>query len=432
MSIYDNAGVVLIPSGYKAGTTDNLYSVVPANGDGDFNATRGSSATRVNKDGFIESVATNVPRLDYPLIDGVPQDCPNLLLEPSTTNLTNYSTQIDNSFWSKSNSSVSANSGISPNGNLEADKIVENTSSGVSHGLTKSITAPSSTTSTLSLFAKADGRNLIRVQFSTSIRAFFNISNGSIGTVNSGTTAKIEKFPNDWYRCSITGTSSSGATTFTQILPALDDEDVTYDGDGTSGFLLWGIQFESKSYATSFIETVASTTSRSADVCNSSGTSAEFNDSEGVLFSEMSALANDGTIRRIAIPNSGATALNRIEFSSTNNKVFGVTYVSPSNQAAISYTMPDATTPFKMAYKYKENDFALWVDGFERGTDSSGSLPTGLTKLNFDNGAGGNDFYGKTKQLMTFKKALTDSELETLTSHDTFNAMAKSQLYTIE
>ncbi len=80
MSIYDNAGVALIPSGTKA---SKLYSVLPANGDGDFTHSRGSTATRVNKDGFIESVATNVPRLDYPLIDGVAQDCPALLLEPS-------------------------------------------------------------------------------------------------------------------------------------------------------------------------------------------------------------------------------------------------------------------------------------------------------------------------------------------------------------
>jgi len=33
---------------------------------------------------------------------------------------------------------------------------------------------------------------------------------------------------------------------------------------------------------------------------------------------------------------------------------------------------------------------------------------------------------------MTFKTALTDSELETLTSWDSFTAMAKGQLYTIE
>ena len=99
MSIYDNAGVVQIPSGYKAGTTDNLYSVLPANGNGDFNATRGSTATRVNKDGFIESVATNVPRLDYPLIDGVVQDCPALLLEPQRTNGLPYSLEYDNNTY---------------------------------------------------------------------------------------------------------------------------------------------------------------------------------------------------------------------------------------------------------------------------------------------------------------------------------------------
>ena len=45
---------------------------------------------------------------------------------------------------------------------------------------------------------------------------------------------------------------------------------------------------------------------------------------------------------------------------------------------------------------------------------------------------GGDPLLWKTKQLSTFKTALTDSELETLTSWDSFNAMAKGQLYTIE
>ena len=49
------------------------------------------SVTRVNKDGFIDSVATNVPSLDYPLIDGVVQDCPHLLLDPQRTNIVTYS-----------------------------------------------------------------------------------------------------------------------------------------------------------------------------------------------------------------------------------------------------------------------------------------------------------------------------------------------------
>mgnify|MGYP000132494612 CR=1 FL=1 len=65
MSKYDNASLVQIPSGYKAGT---LYSVLPANGDGDFDFTRASIATRVNSEGLIETVASGVPRLDYPIL----------------------------------------------------------------------------------------------------------------------------------------------------------------------------------------------------------------------------------------------------------------------------------------------------------------------------------------------------------------------------
>ena len=64
MSLYDKASIALIPSGTKA---SKLYSVLPANGNGDFTHSRGSTATRINKDGLIESVANNVPRLDYPV-----------------------------------------------------------------------------------------------------------------------------------------------------------------------------------------------------------------------------------------------------------------------------------------------------------------------------------------------------------------------------
>jgi hypothetical protein len=192
---------------------------------------------------------------------------------------------------------------------------------------------------------------------------------------------------------------------------------------------MWGSQLE-QTYKTSYIPTTNSSVTRVAETAANSGDASTFNDSEGVIFAELSALANDGTIRRIAIPNSSTAGLHRIELSSTDNRVFGVTYVSPSNQAVISYTMPDATTPFKIAYKYKENSFSLWVDGFERGSDSSGSVPTGLVKMNFDNGAGGSDFYGNTKQLQYFDT--TDIDLETLTSWVSFQEMAEGQLYTIE
>ena len=47
--------LAMIPSGYKDGT---LYNVLPNNATGDFDVTRGSLATRVNKLGLIEPVGT--------------------------------------------------------------------------------------------------------------------------------------------------------------------------------------------------------------------------------------------------------------------------------------------------------------------------------------------------------------------------------------
>ena len=54
-----------------------------------------------------------------------------------------------------------------------------------------------------------------------------------------------------------------------------------------------------------------------------------------------------------------------------------------------------------------------------------------LNQLRFDSGAGLSPFYGKTKQLIAFDAALTDEELEDLTSWDSFEEMAASQLYTL-
>lgn len=418
MSIYDNAGVVLIPSGYKAGTTDNLYSVLPANGDGDFNATRGSSATRVNKDGFIESVATNVPRLDYPLIDGVVQDCPALLLEPSETNYQIRSEEFDNSAYQKTRSSITANQIVSPDGTLTADLFTEDTSNN-SHYLYDTLVV-SADSYTVSVFAKAKDRYKIKLRFdnvSTRREASFDINSGSIiSTTNS--TATIKQFPNNWYRCSITVTAT--ATTFYNFIHILDDNgNETYAGDGSSGLYIWGSQIERSSYPTSYIKNIDTSAgvTRSADACNGSGTSAEFNDSEGVLFAEIAALEDDQTNRRITV--SDGSNNNRIVtgYNTVSNRIFAFVVASGSTVASFTYNVTDETEFHKVAIKYKNNDFAFWVDGVERVTDTSGSTPSGLDTLQFEQGSGGAlYFYGKAKQLMTFNEALSDSELQTLTS----------------
>ena len=70
----------------------------------------------------------------------------------------------------------------------------------------------------------------------------------------------------------------------------------------------------------------------------------------------------------------------------------------------------------KVALKYKLNDFSLWVNGVEVATDILGNAPIALNVLNFDNGVGGADFYGNTKDVRVYNTALTDQELINLTT----------------
>ena len=137
-----------IPAVYGATA---MVSQLPTDGVGDFTVARTDSpdgcATRVNSAGLIESVASNVPRLDY-----LNNSCPVWLCEPSTTNLISYSEEFDNVAWSKTNASVTADAIISPDGTQNADKIVENTSLGV-HRVFESITVAIAT-HTFSVFLK--------------------------------------------------------------------------------------------------------------------------------------------------------------------------------------------------------------------------------------------------------------------------------------
>ena len=438
MSIYDNAGVALIPSGTKA---SKLYSVLPANGNGDFNATRGSTATRVNKDGLIETVATNVPRLDYPLIDGVVQDCPALLLEPSRTNIIPYSEDFTNSAWIKLKTTVSANSVIAPDGSQTADLISETTDYGI-HQIYDTITLANGSYSG-SIFIKQKNIRYIQIQlsdFSTGeVGIVFDFDTGTVhSTISTGSWSSfnysVQALDNEWFKVNLSGTKGGGSVVVPVIRLLNDSLSDSYTGDANKGIYLWGAQLESGSYPTSYIPTSGSTATRSADACNGSGTSADFNSAEGVLFAELATLDKDDTSsRRISISDGTTNNVIRLTFDVASNRLYVVVYKLGTIWA--TYTTLSNSEGFnKVALKYKPSDFNFYVNGVKVQQQSSGAtFDAGtMSEVAFDNGGGGNLFVGKCKQIMTFKTALNDSELETLTSWDSFNAMATGQLYTIE
>ena len=110
----------------------------------------------------------------------------------------------------------------------------------------------------------------------------------------------------------------------------------------------------------------------------------EFNDSEGVLYAEIAALANDLTNRYILLGTSSSNVYIRYQ-SSSNSLRCNVT-LNGSSQFIAIVVLNDETINSKISVKYKENDFNLYVNGFKLKTDLGGSTSTDgtLTELAFD------------------------------------------------
>ncbi len=399
MSLADKSSLLFIPSGYIA---QKVYSIFPTNGVGDFTFSRSGSATRIAKNGLITTVDSNIPRLNYPLIDGVVSGCPSLLLEPTKQNVLQRSEEFDNAYWVNNGVTITANQIISPDGTQNADLLT-----GVSGGFgVVRFSTWTSTNKVASCFAKKGSTNLFKIANASSGvgGVTFNVESGIITNTASGFEGEIENYGNGWFRCTAIDTSARSGTFSLGVTSA------------SESVYIWGAQLESD-YKTSYIQTTTTAVTRSAETANGAGDADTFNDSEGVLMVEMSALADDLSERRFSLNNGAATNVVRIGYTSASNRIIGVVY-NGSNQAILTYNASDITANNKIALKYKENDFALWVNGIEVATDTSGATFSEgtLTNINFDSGSGGNDFYGKTKQIQYYNSALTDTELQALTS----------------
>ena len=392
-----------------------------------------------------EVTRDNVPRIDY-----TGGGCPHILAEPERTNNLTASQDLTDSFWNSSTrlETVVASTVLSPDGTTFGFKAIPTTSNSTKYldydfGF---LSMPSSSEVTYSIFVKPFGYTNFQLATSSGMLSRYqNFELTGDGVVGAGDVngATIDKI-GDWYRCSITDTTTSLTTPRVLSIPTPTSglgRNPTFTGNGTDGVLLWGAQLEEGSYGTSYIpnlSTVAgSTITRNQDIFTRDGIGSLINSTEGVLFAEIAALSDDGTYRYMGLTDG--TDDNRVIIlyytSSTRIRVLissgGTKYFDEY------YGVTSILDFHKVAVKFKENDFALWIDGVERATDTSGSTPIGLNTLALDQ-AGGDNFYGKVKQLQVYKTALTDEQLLQLTGesgtdfYESYAEMASALTYTIQ
>jgi len=406
-NLYDKAGLVNIPVGYQEGF---LYNIKPTDNTLAFRFNRDSAATRVNKEGLIEEVLGDKPRIDY--TDSLTS--PSFLLEPQSTNLQLRSQEFDNPIWTVQRATLTANDAISPDGTLNAYKLTH--TSGTSGYVFDTIpTVNSGDSRLISVFAKYIDDEVFKiVTFTDSGYAEFNLLNGTVTSVSGTITdARIQNYGNGWYRCSCKYTATTTATRNYGFF--LDDT-------SKEGVHIWGAQVEAENtsgyngeYATSYIPTEGSTVTRTQETCNGAGSASTFNSTEGVLYAEIAALdLSETSIRRLGVTKNGTYEGVRLQLN--NGSISATVYNGTTSQYSKLVNI-DNSIFHKVALKYKTNDFALWIDGIEYHPQSSGSTFSDgtLDDISFDY-LGANYFYGKVKGVYVFNEALTDDELQQLTT----------------
>ena len=384
------------------------------------------------------SAAYYGPRFDY---DPVTLAAKGLLIEEARTNLVTYSEQLDNAAWVKSQVTVAANATLAPNGLLVADKIIENTAATTYHAIYPGTSPTGSVTGsyTFTVYAKAAERRYISLDMNSYLDGVvFDLQNGAVTGTSTFYTSSITPAGNGWYRCSVSKNYTVATVLYAEaIISTSATVPNAYTGDGTSGIFIWGAQVEAGAFATSYIPTVASTVTRSADVATMTGTnfSSWYNQSEGTFVASADTLKppSVSAVNFIFIASDGTQNERAQNAFDTSNVAAGVVDGNASQaNFTNAYTLNQVVNT---AIAYKVNDFAASFNGSAATTDTSGTIPT-VNRMTLGSSWDGANFFlnGHIRQIAYYNTRLPNTQLQTLTAPSLATTLSLSftnQAYTV-
>lgn len=372
-----------------------------------FTFDRASSATVVNKDGLIETVGVDEPRIDFS------NDSKGaLLLEPSRQNLITYSE--DFSQWTNNGGvGVISSSEISPDGTTNAYDL---TDGGSNYRFLGSNSVAFNGTYTASIFIKKTTGLLshyagLEVCLVGSY-VIINTTNGDINQTGSDySNIKSEDF-GDWWRISVTVTNSDTGSIL-QVWSAISSNgtSISPSANGTNTF--FGAMVEQGSYPTSYIPTQGSAVTRSAETCSQTPPDGVIGQTEGVLFIDFTPNTDTISTKWLSFLGGGSQYI-AIYVVNTSN-VIRLEVANTTNQATFnsSFSITKGTR-YKCAIAYANNDFTAYINGVQLGTVTSGSVPATSTLKSYYNLSSIESF--NTKDLRLYNTRLSNSELQALTT----------------
>jgi hypothetical protein len=428
MSLYKDASIVFIPSGYDTG---KLFCPRPKDGGADLDFARTGSAWRIKDDGYMEVVSgSDIPRLDY-----TKSSCPALLQEPESTNLFNWSENYGYQ-WQKNGVTATQTTDVNDLfGNNKAIKLqVVNTGGAGSATLYKPFTPQAAQYYTFSKFVRKGSTNWCKLQMTAPngvFYAFFDLENGAVGNRNTNNVF-IEQYPNGWYRCAISvfyNLSTSGTYNCGVRLAEANGDDYI-PRDGQTYIYAYGGQVEKRDLGdgnlspTSYIPTLGSIVTRNAETTKKLNVSNYINSKKGVLYGEYAMGTENlgGVLNRINIYGTGTADRISIGYYAGRPNQIRAKYVKNSSEVydTIGIFEGDETEFIKVAFRWQEGLHTLYVNGQKIKETTPPSSATfndnALEKIIFGRPEEDHFFNGHIKEVMVFDELLSDSQMNELTS----------------
>jgi len=386
------------------------------------------------------TVASGIPRLDYFASGGV-VGCPALLVEPSATNSIRNNSMVNAS----APSTLPTNWSNQLGGGITQTIVGTGTENGVSYidirvSGTQSNTTPTDirfesstqiTASNTQTWSESAYLKIISAPNPpTDYRLYmFERSSGG-GFVKSAT--QVASLTTTLTRYSFTRALDGGATVVA-VQPALTfttSSGSTYDFTVRIGYP----QMELGSVATSVIPTTTAAITRNADVISVSGAvSGSIGQTEGTIYAEVditNLIQTDRPIVQLFTDSNNRITLEAFFFSPTFG-LKGSVIVGGSTVANMTFGIT-TTGIYKLAIAYKQNDFVFYVNGTQRGTDTSGNVPSSLTAVHLGHNNGTSQFNNRIRAAALYTTRLSNTQLALLTSpYTSYSQMASALSYTL-
>jgi hypothetical protein len=345
-------------------------------------------------------------RFDYDPVTLAPR---GILIEEQRTNLLLRSEEFDNATWGKSNFGgagvpvVTANSGVSPDGNATADRAQFTLNGGTTTSdralLQQSVTIVTSTAYTFSVWIRS---------LSGTVSMGIGCDNVVGNTPITVTTA--------WQRFTASGTAAG--TSGLAWLQLRGGQTPTQSN--TADVLVWGAQLEAGAFATSYIPTTASTVTRAPDIANVTvaNFSSWYNQPSGTFVTAFDVLSTATNAKSAITTNDGTSNNINIIYVSTAATANMETRSGGSSQAALVPGSVTVNTAVAGAFAYRANDFAAAIGGGAVSTDTSGAVAVGQTTLNigYSSNYGGLYLNGHIRSIRYYPARLNNAQLQTLTA----------------